>query len=163
MLWATAIREITWPRQELDVATLFPHWINFDISMLHIMLHSVCIVFFRWQLSRSHCVPSQLHQLPSSGAGHQNYSTWLLWLTWLISSGDLLASAYEFSEEAIYWLDLSGQPRNYFLHPKISLVFAFKFCPTKSIILACNEIHLIKTISSTKKILYRKTHSQSNT
>ena len=39
---------------------------------------------------------------------------------------------------------------------KISVVLVFKFYPTKSIVLACNEIHLIKTIPSTKKALYRK-------
>jgi len=43
-------------------------------------------------------------------------------------------------------------------HFKISVVLVFKFYPTKSIVLACNEIHLIKAIPSTKKTLYRKTH-----
>jgi hypothetical protein len=44
----------------------------------------------------------------------------------------------------------------YSLHPKISVVLAFKFCPTKSVVLACNEIHLIKAMPSTKKTLYWK-------
>jgi len=48
--------------------------------------------------------------------------------------------------------------RSHAPRPIISVVLAFKFCPTKSVILACNEIHLIKTISSTKRILYRKMH-----
>ena len=47
----------------------------------------------------------------------------------------------------------------YSLHPKISVVLAFKFCPTKNVVLAFNEIHLIKAIlSTTKKVLYSKTH-----
>jgi len=46
----------------------------------------------------------------------------------------------------------------YSLSPKISVVLAFKFCPAKSVVLACNEIHLIKAMPSTKKTLYRKTH-----
>ena len=40
----------------------------------------------------------------------------------------------------------------------MSVVLAFKFCPTKSVVLSCNEIYLIKAIPSTKKRLYRKTH-----
>ena len=54
----------------------------------------------------------------------------------------------------MYLLTLS----TYSLHPKISVVLAFKFCPTKSVVLACSEIHLIKAMPSTKKKLYRKTH-----
>jgi hypothetical protein len=46
----------------------------------------------------------------------------------------------------------------YSLRPKINVVLAFKFYPTKSVLLACSELHLIKAIPSTKKILYRKTH-----
>jgi len=42
--------------------------------------------------------------------------------------------------------------------PQKSVVLAFKFCPTKSVVLACNEIHLIKAIPSTKKALHRKAH-----
>ena len=42
--------------------------------------------------------------------------------------------------------------------PQKSVVLAFKFCPTKSVVLACNEIHLIKVIPCTKKVLHRKTH-----
>ena len=42
--------------------------------------------------------------------------------------------------------------------PQKSVVLAFKFCPTKSVVLACNEIHLIKVIPCTKKALHRKTH-----
>ena len=48
------------------------------------------------------------------------------------------------------------QIANYSLRPKINVVLAFKFCPTKSAVLACNEIHLIKAIPNTKKTLYRK-------
>ena len=40
--------------------------------------------------------------------------------------------------------------------PQKSVVLAFKFCPTKSVVLACNEIHLIKVIPCTKKALHRK-------
>ena len=47
---------------------------------------------------------------------------------------------------------------HYSLGPKISVVLAFNFCPTKIVVLACNEIHLIKAIPNTKKTLYRKTH-----
>jgi hypothetical protein len=42
--------------------------------------------------------------------------------------------------------------------PKISVILAFKFYSLKSIVLACNEMNLIKAIPTTKKILYRKTH-----
>ena len=42
------------------------------------------------------------------------------------------------------------------LRPKLSVVLAFKFCATKSVVLVCNEIYLIKAIPSTKKIVYRK-------
>ena len=38
------------------------------------------------------------------------------------------------------------QIANYSLRPKINVVLAFKFCPTKSVVLACNEIHLITAI-----------------
>ena len=41
-------------------------------------------------------------------------------------------------------------------HKEYSLVF--EFCPTKSVVLASNEIHLIKVIPSTKKVLHRKMH-----
>ena len=44
------------------------------------------------------------------------------------------------------------------LHPETNVVLAFKFFPTKSIILACNEIYLIKATPSTKNILYMKTN-----
>ena len=44
--------------------------------------------------------------------------------------------------------------RRYSFRPKISVVLAFNFYATKSDILACNEIYLIKPIPSTKKILY---------
>ena len=47
---------------------------------------------------------------------------------------------------------------SYSLRPTKSVVLKFKFCPTKSVVLACNEIHLIKVIPSTKKTLHRKTH-----
>ena len=50
------------------------------------------------------------------------------------------------------------QIANYSLRPKINVVLAFKFCPTKSVVLACNEIHLNKAITSTTKTLYRKRH-----
>ena len=40
----------------------------------------------------------------------------------------------------------------------MSTALAFKFCPTKNVVLACNEIYLIKVISSTKKALYMKTY-----
>ena len=46
---------------------------------------------------------------------------------------------------------------DYSLRLKISVVLAFKFYLTKSIVLAY-EIHLIKATPSTKKILYRKLH-----
>ena len=46
----------------------------------------------------------------------------------------------------------------YSLRPTKSIVLEFKLCPTKSVVLACNEIHLIKVIPSTKKLLHRKTH-----
>ena len=46
----------------------------------------------------------------------------------------------------------------YSLRPTKSVVLAFKFCPTKSIVLVCNKIHLIKVIPSIKKTLRRKTH-----
>ena len=46
----------------------------------------------------------------------------------------------------------------YSLRPIKSIVSTFKFCPTKSVILVCNEIHYIKVIPSTKKALYKKTH-----
>ena len=41
-------------------------------------------------------------------------------------------------------------------HKEYSLVF--EFCSTKSVVLASNEIHLIKIIPSMKKILYIKIH-----
>jgi len=46
--------------------------------------------------------------------------------------------------------------------PKI-IVVAFKIYPTKSICLACINIHIIKAISNIKKNLYRSAWSQSNT
>jgi len=46
----------------------------------------------------------------------------------------------------------------YSLPPKISVVLALKFYLTNNIVLAGNEIHLVKAISSTKKALHRKTH-----
>ena len=46
----------------------------------------------------------------------------------------------------------------YSLRPTKSIVLEFKFCPTKSVVLACNEIHLIKAMPSTNNVLYRKTH-----
>jgi len=46
----------------------------------------------------------------------------------------------------------------YSLRSTNNVVLAFKFCPTKSIVLVCNKIHLIKVIPSIKKTLYRKTH-----
>ena len=33
----------------------------------------------------------------------------------------------------------------------MSIVLAFKFCHTKTVVLACNEIYLIKAIPSTNK------------
>ena len=44
----------------------------------------------------------------------------------------------------------------YFLRPTKSVILAFKFCPTKNIVLSCNEIHLIKVIPNTNKALHRK-------
>ena len=52
---------------------------------------------------------------------------------------------------------LMGKREVYSLRPKISAVLVFKFCPTKSVVLTCNEIHLIKAIS-TKKALHSKTY-----
>ena len=46
----------------------------------------------------------------------------------------------------------------YSLHPTKSIVLEFKFCTTKSVVLAYNGIHLIKVIPSTKKVLHRKMH-----
>ena len=43
----------------------------------------------------------------------------------------------------------------YSLRPKMSIVLAFKFCHTKTVVLACNEIYLIKAIPSTNKILIK--------
>ena len=43
------------------------------------------------------------------------------------------------------------------LCPKIGVV-ALKFCSTSNVILACNEIYLIKATPSTKNILYMKTN-----
>ena len=40
-------------------------------------------------------------------------------------------------------------------HFKISVVLVFKFYPTKSIVLSCNEIHLIKSITSPRKYCTR--------
>ena len=45
---------------------------------------------------------------------------------------------------------------SYSLRPTVSVVLKFKFCPTKSVVLACNEIYLIKVIVSTKKALHMK-------
>ena len=44
----------------------------------------------------------------------------------------------------------------YSLRPTKSIVLEFKLCPTKSVVLACNEIHLIKVLPGTKKALHRK-------
>ena len=44
------------------------------------------------------------------------------------------------------------------IRPKISVFLAFKFYPTKSVILVCSEIHLIRAMSDNKKKLYRKAH-----
>ena len=44
----------------------------------------------------------------------------------------------------------------YSLRPTKSIVLEFKFYPTKSVVLACNEIHLIKVLPGTKKALHRK-------
>ena len=38
------------------------------------------------------------------------------------------------------------------------LLDIYSLRPTKSVVLACNEIYLIKVISSTKKTLHKKTH-----
>ena len=46
----------------------------------------------------------------------------------------------------------------YSLRHTKSVVLTFKFCHTESIVLACNKIHLIKIIPSTKRALHRKTH-----
>ena len=47
----------------------------------------------------------------------------------------------------------------YSLRPTKSIVLEFKLCPTKSVVLACNEIHLIKVLPGTKKALHRKKQS----
>ena len=54
--------------------------------------------------------------------------------------------------------DLNFYKRIYSPRLTKSVVLTFKFCSTKSLVLTCNEIYLIKVISSTKKALHRITH-----
>ena len=47
---------------------------------------------------------------------------------------------------------------SYILHPIKTVYLASKICPTKVVHLGCNEVHLIKAMTSAIKLLCREMH-----
>ena len=56
------------------------------------------------------------------------------------------------------WLQTEGHIILRILHPIKAVFLASKICPTKVVHLGCNEVHLIKAMSSAIKLLCREMH-----
>ena len=86
------------------------------------------------------------------------YDTLQIWQVWFrMYPTSNLSLGFQYNK-FIPRFALTSHIKKYSLRPTKSVVLEFKFCPTKSLVLACNEIYLIKIIPSTKKALHRKTH-----
>jgi hypothetical protein len=74
------------PKQEFDTASLFLHHINLDIFALYYIMSELS--FFQIKLHQANRRISNGSTISRArGLGTNNYLTWLLRLTWLISSG----------------------------------------------------------------------------
>jgi len=85
------------------------------------------------------------------------FAGWRKYVTVLFSAQNclqILIHSLALTFATTRWIDNNINEYNcvaYSLCPAKTVRLAFKFCPTKTVRLDCNKVHLIKSISNTKK------------